>query len=150
MLFLGAGLSWFTHIMLRMDKEYNENRRDVPYLHRPGQRVPATAGLARHAPAGNRALCARDLGDIIRITCGTDHILYGSHWPFADGDSPEHVGRGLPRRGDTGARHGRNAAALFGIAARGIERRADPGGRAMTDTRRSVHFCCDEFRARSR
>ena len=30
-LFLGAGLSWFTHILLRMDKEYNENRRDVSF-----------------------------------------------------------------------------------------------------------------------
>ncbi len=115
--FLEAGISWFAHIMLRMDKEYNENRRDIPYY---TDRV--STYLKRQVWLGTHPLetgpCARDLGDIIRITCGTDHILYGSHWPFADGDSPERVAAAFPDRAIRARVMGENAAALFGIAAR--------------------------------
>lgn len=120
-LFLEAGISWFTHIMLRMDKEYNENRRDIPYY---TDRV--SAYLKRQVWLGTHPLeigpGANDLGDLIRITCGTDHILYGSHWPFADADTPEQVGAAFPDPAVRARIMGGNAADLFGITPQGVAR----------------------------
>jgi predicted TIM-barrel fold metal-dependent hydrolase len=119
--FLETGISWFTHIMLRMDKEYNENRRDIPYY---TDRV--SAYLKRQVWLGTHPLeigpDTRDLGDVIRITCGTEHILYGSHWPFADADTPEYVGAAFPDPETRARIMGGNAVDLFGITPRGIER----------------------------
>jgi hypothetical protein len=127
--FLEAGISWFTHIMLRMDKEYNENRRDIPYYtDRVSTYLKRQVWLGTHPlEIGPRA---RDLGDMVRITCGTDHILYGSHWPFADGDSPERVGAAFPDRAMRARVMGENAAALFGIAAWDGRARASHGAPA--------------------
>ncbi len=112
--FLEAGISWFTHITLRMDKEYNENRRDIPHY---TERV--SAYLRRQVWLGTHPLEAAqrpgDLRAMIGVSCGADHILYGSHWPFADADTP---GRGAAAFPDDSERAGvmsGNAAALFGI-----------------------------------
>ncbi len=128
-LFLEAGLSWFTHLMLRMDKEYNENRRDIPYY---TDRV--SGYLKRQVWLGTHPLEAgpqpQDLGDIIRITCGTDHLIYGSHWPFPDADTPARVRAVFPDLAVRARVMGANAADLFGISAAGIARVSEPSGRS--------------------
>lgn len=113
--FLEAGISWFTHITLRMDKEYNENRRDIPHY---TERV--SAYLRRQVWLGTQPLeAARRPGDLramIGVSCGADHILYGSHWPFADRDAPGKVAAAFPDATAGAGVMGGNAAALFGIA----------------------------------
>lgn len=111
--FMEAGLVWLTHLSLRMDKEYNENRRDVPFY---TDRV--SGYLARQVWVGThpreRATDPAHLEDLARVGCGVGHVLYGSHYPYADHDPPASV---LPtlteatRRGVMGA----NAAALFDL-----------------------------------
>jgi len=113
--FLEAGLSWFAHIMLRMDKEYNENRRDIPYYaDRVSAYLKRQVWLGTHPlEAGPRAV---DLLEIIRVSCGLDRVLYTSHTPFVDRDPPARVAAAFP---DAAARDrvmAGNAAALFGIA----------------------------------
>jgi predicted TIM-barrel fold metal-dependent hydrolase len=116
--FLEAGITWFTHIMLRMDKEYNENRRDIPYY---TERV--STFLKRQVWLGTHPLelgpGAQDLSELARIGCGIDHLLYGSHWPLADRDTPERVRLAFPDEATRTKVMGGNAAALFGVTAQG-------------------------------
>jgi uncharacterized protein len=115
LLFLGAGLSWYTHIMLRMDKEYNENRRDVSfytdrlsgYLRRQVWlgTSPLELGLG---PAG--------LETIVRISVGEGHVVYGSGWPDPDADSPAAVRQGFANPELSAHVLADSACELFGIA----------------------------------
>jgi uncharacterized protein len=112
--FLEAGISWLPHMLLRMDKEYNENRRDVPYY---TDRV--SKWIQRQVWVGTqpieRGASVRDLDDLIRISVGIEHVLYGSNWPHADHDPPGRVAAALA---DDDARRkvlGENARALFDL-----------------------------------
>lgn len=120
-LFLEAGISWFAHIVLRMDKEYNENRRDIPYY---TDRV--SAYLRRQVWLGTHPLEAAarpaDVGNVIRLSGGVEHIVFGSHWPLADHDAVERVAAAFPDAETRSSVMGGNAAALFGITPTGIER----------------------------
>lgn len=114
LLFLGAGISWLTHMMLRLDKEYNENRRDVPYY---DDRV--SLAIKRQVWVGAHPVedCGSpgDLDDLIRISCGIDRVVFGAHWPLSHADAPERVAATL---GSDEARRkvlGANARTLFGI-----------------------------------
>lgn len=113
--FLGGGMSWLTHLILRLDKEYNENRRDVPFY---DDRV--SLAIRRQIWIGTYPLEStddpRDLDDLIRVSCGIDRLLYGSRWPNAHFDPPRRVAAAL---NDDAARRkvlGGNALELFGIA----------------------------------
>lgn len=126
--FLEAGLSWFAHIALRMDKEYNENRRDVPYY-----RDRVSAYLRRQVWLGTHPLEAgshpTDLQELLRVSCDAGHVLYGSHAPFPDRDTPERVAAAFPDAAMRERVMAGNAAALFGIAAGAMERPAAPARR---------------------
>lgn len=120
-LFLEAGLSWFTHIALRMDKEYNENRRDIPHY-----RERVSAYLKRQVWLGTHPIeAARRPGDLramVAISLGADQIVYGSHWPFADADAPDHVAAAFVDDAERAGVMGGNAAAFFGIRVPAAER----------------------------
>jgi len=114
--FLGGGMSWLAHLLLRLDKEYNENRRDVPFY---DDRV--SLAIRRQIWVGTYPLeCTddpRDLDDLIRVSCGIDRLLYGSRWPNAHFDPPGRVAAAL--KGEEARRKvlGGNALGLFGIPA---------------------------------
>lgn len=119
--FLEAGISWLTHMLLRLDKEYNENRRDVPYYtDRVSHWIKRQVWVGTHPIESTGA--PRDLAETIEAGCGHERVLYGSHWPHAGFDTPERVAAELV---DDEARRkilGANARDLFGIAARETER----------------------------
>jgi uncharacterized protein len=113
--FLEAGISWLPHMMLRMDKEYNENRRDVPfYTDRVSKwvRRQVWVGTQPMETTGDN----RHLDDLVRIGCGVDHVLYGSNWPSADYDPPGRVAASLLDDETRRKVLGENALALFGLA----------------------------------
>ncbi len=120
-LFLEAGISWFTHIVLRMDKEYNENRRDIPYY---TERV--SASLHRQVWLGTHPLEAAarpaDMSDLLRLSGGSARIVFGSHWPLVDHDAIDRVTAAFPDAETRANVMGGNAAALFGITPTGIAR----------------------------
>jgi len=114
--FLEAGISWFTHLTLRMDKEYNENRRDIPfYTDRVSTYLRRQVWLGTHPCEPSRS--PGDLAAIIGLSGDATHILYGSHWPFPDRDAPGPVAAAFPDIAMRAEIMGSNAAALFGIAA---------------------------------
>ena len=114
LVFLGAGISWLGHMMLRLDKEYSENRRDVPFYR---DRVSLT--IREQVWVGTHPIEStgdpRDLADLVRVSCGIERVLYGSHWPHGNADAPERVGDALPDEQSRRRVLGANAADLFGV-----------------------------------
>jgi len=112
--FTEAGISWVPFIMWRLDKEYNESRREVPFLEdRPSAYVKQMyfATQPVEEPENPRHLAAT-----IEVI-GDDHILFASDWPHHDFDHPRHV-FDLPLAPETKRRiMGENALRLFGIPA---------------------------------
>jgi predicted TIM-barrel fold metal-dependent hydrolase len=113
-LFLGSGLSWYTHIVLRMDKEYNENRRDVSFY---SDRL--SGYLRRQVWLGTGplelGLGAAGLETMIRIAGAEAHVVYGSGWPESDAETPATVRQGFASPEVSSRVLGDSACALFGI-----------------------------------
>ena len=125
--FLDAGISWFAHIALRMDKEYNENRRDIPYFtDRPSKYLGRQVWLGTHPLEATQR--PEDLGALVAIANGPERLLYGSNWPFPDRDAPGRVAAALPDAAIRRRVMGGNAAALFGLIATGVGRAATAWG----------------------
>lgn len=116
LLFLGAGITWLMHLTLRLDKEYIETRREVPWFtDRISHWLRRQVWVGTQPMEGSRDPAA--LADLIRISCGIDRVVYGSSWPEAAFDGPDDV---ADRLVDEAARRkvlGANALELFGIDA---------------------------------
>jgi len=112
--FTEAGISWVPFIMWRLDKEYNEMRREVPFLEdRPSRYVRQMYFVTQpvEEPENPRHLAATI--DVI----GDEHVLFASDWPHHDFDHPRQV-FDLPLSVETKRRiMGENALRLFGIPA---------------------------------
>ena len=87
--FTEAGLSWVPFIMHRLDKEYLERRREVPYLtQRPSRYVRQFYFATQPVEEPEDP---QDLVDIIRLYGGEDTTLFASDWPHHDFDHPRKV-----------------------------------------------------------
>ncbi len=87
--FTEAGLSWVPFIMHRLDKEYIERRREVPYLtQRPSRYVRQFYFATQPVEEPEDP---QDLVDIIRLYGGEDTTLFASDWPHHDFDHPRKV-----------------------------------------------------------
>ena len=108
-----AGVSWMPFLCNRLDKEYLERRREVPFLtERPSHY------LKRFYVATQPIEEPEDLGDIVKIVelfGGQDTVMYASDWPHHDFDHPMKVGQ-VPWDPETRRKvFGLNALELFGI-----------------------------------
>ena len=110
--FTESGISWVPFIMWRLDKEYNEMRREVPFLEdRPSRYVRQMyfATQPVEEPENPQHLTATI--DVI----GDEHVLFASDWPHHDFDHPRQV-FDLPLPIETKRRiMGENALRLFKI-----------------------------------
>lgn len=87
--FTEGGIGWVPWIMLRLDKEYNERRRDVPFLKdRPSTYIRkmmfATQPIEEPEHLG-------DMGTILSLFGGEDSVMFASDWPHHDFDHPSKV-----------------------------------------------------------
>jgi predicted TIM-barrel fold metal-dependent hydrolase len=87
--FTEGGLGWVPWIMMRMDKEYGERRRDVPFLtDRPSTYVRqmyfSTQPIEEPEHLG-------DMSKMISLFGTDDNILFASDWPHHDFDHPSKV-----------------------------------------------------------
>jgi uncharacterized protein len=88
--FLGAGISWYMHLFLRLDKEYLETRRDVPwYTDRISGYLRRLVSVGTPPMEGGNDPPA--LADVVRVSCGFDRVVYGSDWPRVHHDTPTRV-----------------------------------------------------------
>ena len=87
--FTEAGIGWVPWIMLRADKEYNERRRDLPFL----TDAPSTyikkmffSTQPIEEPAN-----MRDMATLMSLFNGEDSVVFSSDWPHHDFDHPSKV-----------------------------------------------------------
>src|SRR5262249_35006261 len=108
-----AGISWMPFLMMRLDKEFSEQRRAVPFLKkRPSEYLADVyVGTQPIEEPAQRT----DLLKVIELFDGDNKLVYASDWPHHDFDHPQHVA-GFPFDDDVLRKvMGLNAARLFGI-----------------------------------
>jgi hypothetical protein len=88
--FCEAGLSWAPFLRMRLDKEYNEQRRAWPHFgdERPSDVIGRMYFATQPVEEPDDR---RDLGDLIRIYRGHDTTVFASDWPHHDFDHPRAV-----------------------------------------------------------
>jgi predicted TIM-barrel fold metal-dependent hydrolase len=87
--FTEAGIGWVPWIMLRIDKEYNERRRDVPfYTDRPSNYIRKMFFSTQpiEEPAN-----LQEMATFLSLFNGEDSVIFSSDWPHHDFDHPSKV-----------------------------------------------------------
>jgi predicted TIM-barrel fold metal-dependent hydrolase len=86
MAFTEAGLSWVPFIMNRLDKEYIERRREVPFLtERPSHYLKKFFYATQPIEEPENL---SDLVKIVELFDGEDQVIFASDWPHHDFDHP--------------------------------------------------------------
>lgn len=87
--FTEAGISWVPWIMHRMDKEYSERRRDVPFLtDRPSTYIRRMFFATQPIEEPEHL---RDVATLLPLFGGEDSVMFASDWPHHDFDHPNKV-----------------------------------------------------------
>jgi uncharacterized protein len=115
-----AGISWMPFLCNRLDKEYLERRREVPFLtERPSHYLKRVYVATQPIEEPERLA---DIDTLIDLYDGEDTTIYASDWPHHDFDHPVKLNQ-VPF---TPARRrkvfGENALTLFGIDREGRRR----------------------------
>ena len=113
--FAEAGVSWVPFMMWRLDKEYNESRREVPFLEeKPSAYIRKMYFVTQpiEEPENGKELVA-----MMALFDGENQVLFASDWPHHDFDHPRQV-FDLPLSPAAKRKiMGENALRLFGIPA---------------------------------
>jgi uncharacterized protein len=115
-----AGISWMPFVCQRLDKEYLERRREVPFLtERPSHYVKRIYVATQPIEEPERL---RDLVTLVELYDGDDTTIYASDWPHHDFDHPMKLNQ-IPFSEEQRRKiFGENALELFGIDRTGSRR----------------------------
>lgn len=81
-----AGVAWMPWLMMRLDKEYLERRRDVPFLtERPSHYLKKVYVNTQPMEEPDDL---QDLVTLMNLFDGEDRMMYASDWPHHDFDHP--------------------------------------------------------------
>jgi predicted TIM-barrel fold metal-dependent hydrolase len=86
-----AGITWVPFLMNRLDKEYIEKRRDVPFLTERPSHYLRRYFYSTQPIEEPESL--RDLALIMDTYGGADNTVFASDWPHHDFDHPMKVGQ---------------------------------------------------------
>jgi predicted TIM-barrel fold metal-dependent hydrolase len=87
--FTEAGIGWVPWIMLRIDKEYNERRRDLPWLKdRPSTYIRKMFFSTQPIEEPQNM---KELATFISLFNGEESVVFSSDWPHHDFDHPSKV-----------------------------------------------------------
>jgi predicted TIM-barrel fold metal-dependent hydrolase len=108
-----AGISWMPFVCNRLDKEYLERRREVPFLtERPSHYVKQIYVATQPIEEPERL---RDIVTLMELYDGEDTTVFASDWPHHDFDHPMKLDM-VPLSEEARAKvFGENALTLFGI-----------------------------------
>ena len=108
-----AGISWMPFLCNRLDKEYLERRREVPFLtERPSHYVKQIYVATQPIEEPERL---RDIVTLMELYDGDDTTVFASDWPHHDFDHPMKLDM-VPLSGEQRAKvFGENSLTLFGI-----------------------------------
>jgi predicted TIM-barrel fold metal-dependent hydrolase len=87
--FTEGGIAWVPWISLRMDKEYLERRRDVPFLAEPPSHYVRQMFFATQPVEEPERM--GDLARIMELFGGEDCVVFATDWPHHDFDHPDKV-----------------------------------------------------------
>jgi predicted TIM-barrel fold metal-dependent hydrolase len=118
-----AGISWVPFLMNRLDKEYIERRRDVPFLdERPSHYLKRYFYGTQPIEEPEDV---RDLAALIELYDGETSTVFASDWPHHDFDHPMKLGQ-VPLSNDVRRKvFGENACRLFGLDEDGRKRTSE-------------------------
>ncbi|MQA05205.1 MAG: amidohydrolase family protein [Streptosporangiales bacterium] len=112
-----AGVSWMPWLMLRLNKEYMERRRDVPFLKHPPSHYLKQVYVCTQPIEEPENL--QDLVTLIDLFDGEDRTMFASDWPHHDFDHPMKLDQ-VPLSEDARRKiFGENAMRYLGIDATG-------------------------------
>jgi len=115
-----AGISWMPFLCQRLDKEYLERRREVPFLtERPSHYVKRMYVATQPIEEPERL---RDLVTLVELYDGEDTTIYASDWPHHDFDHPMKLNQVPFSEEQRRKIFGENALELFGIDRAGSRR----------------------------
>ena len=115
-----AGISWMPFLCQRLDKEYLERRREVPFLtERPSHYVKRIYVATQPIEEPERL---RDLVTLMELYDGEDTTIYASDWPHHDFDHPMKLNQVPFSEEQRRKVFGENALELFGIDRTGRRR----------------------------
>jgi predicted TIM-barrel fold metal-dependent hydrolase len=84
--FCEAGISWVPFVMMRLDKEYTEQRRQIPYLEdKPSVYIRRFFFCTQPIEEPDDP---QDLVTLMRLFGGEDNVMFASDWPHHDFDHP--------------------------------------------------------------
>ena len=87
--FTEAGISWVPWIMMRLDKEYAERRRDVPLLKdRPSSYIRRMFFATQPIEEPEHL---QDMATVMSLFGGENSVMFASDWPHHDFDHPSKV-----------------------------------------------------------
>lgn len=112
-----AGISWVPFLMYKMDKEFIERRREVPFLERRPSHYLKKMYFATQPVEEPENL--RDLVALLELYDGEDNTIFASDWPHHDFDHPQKVFQVPFSEGVRRKIFGENALRLFRIDASG-------------------------------
>jgi predicted TIM-barrel fold metal-dependent hydrolase len=115
-----AGISWMPFVMQRLDKEYVERRREVPYLtERPSHYLKRVYVATQPIEEPVRLA---DVVKLVELYDGEDRTMFASDWPHHDFDHPMKVDQ-IPFSPEVKAKiFSENALRLFNMDAQGKRR----------------------------
>jgi uncharacterized protein len=87
--FTEAGISWVPWVMMRMDKEFIERRRDVPFLSEPPSHYVKKMWFATQPIEEPDRM--KDVATLMSLFDGEDRVVFASDWPHHDFDHPSKV-----------------------------------------------------------
>jgi predicted TIM-barrel fold metal-dependent hydrolase len=112
-----AGISWVPFLMHKMDKEYIERRREVPFLEDKPSTYLKKMYFATQPVEEPENLS--DLVTMLNLYDGEDNTIFASDWPHHDFDHPSKVHQ-IPFTNEVRRKvFGENACRLFDIDAGG-------------------------------
>jgi predicted TIM-barrel fold metal-dependent hydrolase len=112
-----AGVSWVPFLMWKLDKEYLERRRDVPFLEeRPSHYLKRWFFATQPIEEPENL---RELATLMELYDGENNTIFASDWPHHDFDHPMKVHQ-VPLSNEARRKvFGENALRLFKIDAEG-------------------------------
>jgi len=111
--FMEAGTAWVPFMVERLDKEYTERRREVPFLQeRPSHYIKRFFFGTQPIEEPERRA---DIVKLYDLFDGENQAMFASDWPHHDFDHPQHV-FGLPFSAEARRKiMGGNAIRFFGL-----------------------------------
>lgn len=112
-----AGISWVPFLMHRLDKEYLQKHREVPFLEdKPSEYIKKMYFATQPVEEPDNL---KDLATLIDFYDGEDNTIFASDWPHHDFDHPSKIHQ-IPFSNEVRRKvFGDNALRLFNIDAQG-------------------------------